>query len=142
MMLLHLADVLGIVADGQDAAVDVRIQGLDAAIHDLREPRDVADIGYGDTGLFDGLHRAARRDDLNACFVELAGEFDDALFIRYADESALDLHGVYLFLSLFTSCMGRGEFFRLRRFAEWPSRLFTYGKGGSPPDAAFLHCGT
>ena len=33
-----------------------------------------------------------------------------------------------LYLFLFTSSKGRGEFFRLRRSTEWPSRLFCMAK--------------
>ena len=123
VVLFHLADVLGVVADGEDAAVDVRVEGLDAAVHDLGEAGDVADVGDGDAGLFDGLHRAARGDDLDAGFVEFAGEVDDALFVRYADESAFDLHGFYLFLFVYISQRAGARFFGFGASLKWPTRI-------------------
>ena len=50
-MLGHGASVAGIGPPGEDAAVDRRVQGLDAAVHDLRKPGVFADLDHGDAGL-------------------------------------------------------------------------------------------
>ena len=85
--------MLGIVAHGENAAVDVGIERLDPAVHDLREARDITDVEHGDARIADRLHRAARRDDLNTGIMQLACELDDARLVRYTDESTLDFHG-------------------------------------------------
>ena len=91
-MLFHLLDMLFVVTHSQNAAMDIRIQRLDTAVHDFRKARDIADIGDGNSRRFDGLHRAARRYDFHASLMELAGKFDYTVFIRYADKCAFDLH--------------------------------------------------
>ena len=46
-VLLHRGDVLGVVALGEQAAVDLRVQRLDPAVHHLGEAGDLADVGDG-----------------------------------------------------------------------------------------------
>ena len=43
----------------EQATVHFGVQGLDAAVHDLREAGDRRDVGDGETGLAQGLRRAA-----------------------------------------------------------------------------------
>ena len=51
----RVGDVVGVVAAGEDAAVDGRVQGLDPAVQDLGRAGDLADLGHGH-----GRPRAAR----------------------------------------------------------------------------------
>ena len=53
-------------ASREQAAVNVRMQRLDAAVHDLGEARDGRDLGHGDSGVAQRLRGAARRDDFEA----------------------------------------------------------------------------
>ena len=60
------AGVLGVAADGEQAAVDLGVQGLDAAVHHLGKAGVRGDVGHGDAGVLQGLGRAAGRQDLDA----------------------------------------------------------------------------
>jgi hypothetical protein len=42
---LHRLDMLGVVADRQQAAMHQRMQRLDAAIHDFRKAGDLGNVG-------------------------------------------------------------------------------------------------
>ena len=61
-MLLHRRHVLRIVAPSQQPAVHFWVQRLHAAVHHLREPRNVLDAGYRDLLTPQRLRRAARGD--------------------------------------------------------------------------------
>ena len=72
--------------------MNIRIQGLYAAIHDFGEARHIADISHRNACFLDGFHRPARGDDFHTGFMELAGELDHAFFIGYANQGTLNLH--------------------------------------------------
>ena len=74
LMLGHGAGVIGIVAHRQEAAVDLRMQGLDAAVHHLREARVVGDLGDRDAGLGDGFGRAPGRENFDAMAGQRLGQ--------------------------------------------------------------------
>ena len=88
--LLHV--LLGIAA-GQQRAVNLGVQRLDAAVHHLGIARELLDGGYGNARVLDGTSRAARRDDLDAKVVnQRPCEIDDARLIGNRDQRACDLH--------------------------------------------------
>ena len=55
------AGVLGVAADGEQAAVHLGMQRLEAAVHHLGEAGVLGDVGDGDAGVLQGLGRAAGR---------------------------------------------------------------------------------
>ena len=88
--LLHV--LLGI-ATGKQRAVNLGMQGLNAAVHHLGIARELLDGGYGNARVLDGTSRAARRDDLDAKVVnQRPCEIDDARLIGNRDQRACDLH--------------------------------------------------
>ncbi len=58
--------VLGVAADGEQAAVHLGMQRLEAAVHHLGKAGVLGDVGDGDAGLLQGLGRAAGRQHLDA----------------------------------------------------------------------------
>ena len=57
------AGVLGVAADGEEAAVDLGVKGLDPAVHHLGEAGEGGDVGDGDAGVPQGLGGAAGREN-------------------------------------------------------------------------------
>ena len=88
--LLQGLEVLGEILVAQDAAVDFRVQGLDAAAQDFREARHVAHLLDGEACGLQGLHGAARGDELHAVFREEAGELGEAGLVGDAQDGASD----------------------------------------------------
>ena len=80
----------GIVAQAEQAAMDLRMEGLDPAVHDLGKAGGLGKVGDGDAGLVEGGAGAAGRDDLDAARPELAGEIDDAGLVENRDQRAPD----------------------------------------------------
>ena len=76
---LDRVEVVGPVAAGQDAAVNLRMQRLDPAVHHLGKPGDVGHVGDRQPGLGDGLRRAPGGDELDPSGGEAAGEVDQAV---------------------------------------------------------------
>src|SRR4029453_4257893 len=68
----------GAPATGQDAGVDLRVQGLHAAVEDLGEPGDLGDAGDLHSLLGQLLGGAAGGDDLEAAVGQAAREVGDA----------------------------------------------------------------
>src|SRR3989338_8678165 len=66
LVLLGLSLVLFVPALVQYAAVYARVQGLHAALEELRKARDVRDIGNLQAGLAQSLGSASRRYYFNA----------------------------------------------------------------------------
>ena len=88
--LLHV--LLGIAA-GQQRAVNLGVQGLNAAVHHLGIARELLDGGYGNARILDSTSRTARRDDLDAKVIDQRPcEIDDARLIGNRDQRACDLH--------------------------------------------------
>ena len=48
-------EIVGTMPAGQDAAVDLRVQGLDPAVHHLGEAGDVGDVGDRQAGVGERL---------------------------------------------------------------------------------------
>ena len=82
--------VLGVDADMEDAAVDLGMQGLDAAVKHLGKAGEIGDVADIQAGLAEGAGRAAGRDELDAEGGEGAGEIDQAGLIGDGDEGATD----------------------------------------------------
>ncbi len=67
-------DVLRLVAPGQDARVDARVQGLDTPVHHLGETREVADRPRVQGCVLDRLQRGPGREELVAQALQAAGK--------------------------------------------------------------------
>jgi hypothetical protein len=66
------------------------MQRLDAAVHDLREAREIVDGPYGDTRAVELLGRAARGDDLDAQLGEAGREVDDPALVGDGQQGTAD----------------------------------------------------
>ena len=80
--------VRGLGAVGEDAAVDLRMQGLDPTVEYLRETGDFGDPGDRQAGCLEVLLRAAGRDELEAEPGEAASELGEAGLVGDGEESA------------------------------------------------------
>ncbi len=76
------------VAAAEDAAVDLRVQGLHPAVHHLREAGVVGHFDSRDAVVTQQLEGAAGGEDLDAEGFEVAGEVDDAGLVGHADQRA------------------------------------------------------
>ncbi len=95
--------VFGQVAAGQDAAVHLRVQGLDAAVEHFREAGVVGHFRHGQAGLGEQLGGAAGGEELDARAVQRTGKVDDAGLVGNGKQSLLDHGGNAV------RRMGRGE---------------------------------
>ena len=77
-------EVVGPVPARQDAAVDVGMEGLDAAVHHLREAGDVGDTDDRQSGLGEGPGGPPGRNQLDPEGGQAAGKIDQAGFLRNA----------------------------------------------------------
>ena len=82
--------VLGAVAAREQAAVDRRVQRLDAAVEHLREAGVLGDLGHRQAGAGEQLRGAAGREQLDAERRQLARELDDAGLVGDGNQR---LHG-------------------------------------------------
>ncbi len=89
-VLLGLLDVAALVAIGENAAVDLRMERLHAPVHDLRKSRHVADLANGHPRRRYRPRRASRGDDLHAATRELADEGIESALVRDAHERPSD----------------------------------------------------
>ena len=84
--------VLGKIAAGEDAAVHLRMQGLDAAVEHLGEAGVLGDVGDRQAGLAQQAGGAAGRQQLDAEGGELAGEVEHAAFVGDTDQGLGHVH--------------------------------------------------
>jgi len=89
-VLVHRLHVLGLVAQGQQAAVDFGVQCFDPTVHHLRETRDRVDGDDFYARLRETFGGAAGADDLDAHLGEHPGEIDHSRLVRDAEERCLD----------------------------------------------------
>src|SRR5262249_41634192 len=82
---LEGVQVLGVAADGEDAAVDARVQRLDAAVEDLGEAGDLGDVAHRQPGLGQRLAGAAGGDQLDAQPDQSAGQLDQPRLVADAE---------------------------------------------------------
>ena len=88
--------VLGIVAPAEDAAVNLRMQGLQTAVHHLWKAGVLGDVADGNALGFQVFAGAAGAVDFNPCGSQTAGEVAQTEFVADADQGALNarrLHG-------------------------------------------------
>ncbi|MNN62550.1 hypothetical protein D3C81_1778620 [compost metagenome] len=85
--------VLGQVAARQDAAMDLRVQRLDAAVEHFREAGVVGHLRHGQAAVGQQLGGAAGGKQRDAERVQFAREFDDAGLVGNGKEGLLD-HGL------------------------------------------------
>jgi hypothetical protein len=86
----HLGDVFGDVAAGEDAAVELRDQGFDAAVHDLGEAGVGGDVGDREAGVAQGFGGAAGGEELGAVGEQGVGEGEQAGLVGDGDQRATD----------------------------------------------------
>src|SRR5262249_5057881 len=87
---VELAQVLGVVAPGQDAAVDRRVEGLDAAVQHLGEAGQLGDLADPEAGPAQGPGGAARRDQLDAERGQAPAQLDDAGLVGDGEQRPAD----------------------------------------------------
>jgi len=85
-VLLERRHVRDVVAPCEQAAVDLRMQRLDAAVEHLGKAGVRGDLGHRDAGVGEQLRGAAGREQPNAERGEIARELDDARLVRNRDQ--------------------------------------------------------
>ena len=90
-VLLRRLDVLGVVADREQTRVQLRVQRLDAAVHDLRKARQVGDRADRHAGARQLPGGAAGGDDLDPEVGQAARELDDAGLVGHRQQRPADL---------------------------------------------------
>ena len=91
VVVLGGAHVLGVVAQRQQAAVELRVERLDAAVHDLREAGEVGDLAHLEPGLGQLPSRSAGRDDLDPELDQTACELDQPGLVGHRQQGSSDL---------------------------------------------------
>ena len=82
--------VVGLAAHGQDAAGDLGMHGLDAAVEHFGKAGDFRDVAHRHAGFAQQPGGAAGRDQLRRRDrAQVAGEVDDAGFVGDADQGAV-----------------------------------------------------
>ena len=90
-MFFQRSHVFGQLAAGQQAAVHLGVQGLDAAVQHLGEVRDLGHFGDGQALVGQQLGGATGGEELHTEAVQGLGEFDDAGLVGDGKKCA---HGV------------------------------------------------
>ena len=90
-MLARRVHVHRVVADREQAGVELRVKRLDAPVHDLREAGEVGDRADRDAGRLELVGGAAGRDDLDPELGETAGELDDPGLVGDREQRPRDL---------------------------------------------------
>ncbi len=81
-----------VVADPEQAAVDLGVEGFDATIHHFREAGVIGDFAGGDAVFIEEAEGATGGDDFHAHVDEGFCEIDETGFVGDGDESPLDFH--------------------------------------------------
>ena len=79
-----------IVPEGKQAAVDLRMQGLQPSIHHLRKTGVVRYVSDRNAAFSQLCRRSACGEDLHTEGLKPLGEFDDPLLVGYADQNPSD----------------------------------------------------
>ena len=82
--------VLGIVADGQKAAVHLGMQRLEPAVHHLGKAGVLGHVLHGEAGVLQRLGGAAGGEDLHAARRQRLGEFDEPGLVGDRDQGPPD----------------------------------------------------
>src|SRR5208283_2674029 len=88
-MLLHLLPMALVGAPREDAAVNLWMESLHAAVEHLGRAGEVLDRSDFDAGRFQSRHRAAGRYDLDTVPRERFGKIRDARLVGDSDQRAL-----------------------------------------------------
>ena len=96
LVLTGRAHVVGVVARGEQAGIELGVQRLDPAVHDLREAGEVVDGAHRDAGALECLRGAAGRDHLDTELREPGREVDDAALVGNRQQCAPDPDGARL----------------------------------------------
>ena len=84
----HCARVLIVGADRQQAAMDFRMQRLDAAVHHFGVSGEIGDVAHRKPGCGQRLGGAACRNELDAVSRKRAGEIDEPGLVRHREKGA------------------------------------------------------
>ena len=84
----HCARVLIVGADRQQAAMDFRMQRLDAAVHHFGKSGEIGDVAHRKPGCGERLGGAAGRNELDAVSRKRAGEIDEPGLVRHREKGA------------------------------------------------------
>ena len=90
-VLLHSGLVLSVAADVEQAAVDLRVQRLHAAIEHLGEAGVLGNVLHHESGVAERFGRAAGGNEFHARSGERLGEGDEAGLVGNREERALNL---------------------------------------------------
>ncbi len=85
-------DVGRVVTDRQQTRVELRVQRLHAAVHDLREARQVGDRAHAQPRIGQLPRGPASRNQLDTEFCQSARELDDPGLVGYGKQRPGDLH--------------------------------------------------
>ena len=90
IMRQHRRFVFRVFADRKQTAVDLGMQGFQAAIHHLGKAGEIGDLGDGEPGLAQRAVRSAGRDQRHAMRRQSLGERDKTRLVGHRDERARD----------------------------------------------------
>ena len=91
-MLVGGLDVRGIVAHGEEAGVELRVERLDPAVHNLREAGEVRHRPQRHTALGERTRGATSRDDLDPQLAQPAGKLHDPRLVGDGEDRARDTY--------------------------------------------------
>ena len=107
VVVAHLRAVRIQVAATEQAAVDLRVQRLDAAVENLRRAGEIAHRDDRDARLRERPGGAARRQDLHTQLVQAAREVDQSGLVTDTHQGSLDQsHLVFLPFTISTRAPG------------------------------------
>ncbi len=119
---LHRSGVFGVVANREQAAVNLGMKGLHPTVHHLGKTGQVGHVLHGKTGVGQRLAGAARRNQFDAVAGKAPGEVDQSALVGHREQGAGDAAGVCheWFLVPRTRCSA------VRCIADpWPSQFRT-----------------
>ena len=88
---LQVVEVLGLGSVGEDAAVDLRVQGLDPPPEHLGRAGDLGHLNVGDARLGELGRRVAARHQLPTQIRQALGQIDQTLFVVDGQQGSHDL---------------------------------------------------
>ena len=89
-VLRHRAGMFLVAAHRQQAAMHLRMQGLDPAVHHFGKAGELRDIQNLEAGVLERLGGAAGRNQLDAVTGKRPGEFDQPALVGHRQQGAFD----------------------------------------------------
>jgi len=86
----HGGGVIRVVADGEQAAMDLRMQRLHPAVHHFGEAGHLGDVADGNARFRQRLAGASGRDELDSLRRQRTRELDEARLVGNGNEGASD----------------------------------------------------